>query len=158
MEPVSIGTQRQLFVDNFWIGELGSGVERRLHSPVRRNTAIAAEHSWEKGGVSYMVTFPDQGKYRAWYRCDCEMPPKGERLPLIAYAESDDGITWEKPTLGSIEFEGSRENNLVWAGPGNNIRARALTHVGPALWGHPAPRQLISPGALLPLHPAPSPP
>lgn len=121
MEPVSIGTQRQLFVDNFWIGELGSGVERRLHSPVRRNTAIAAEHSWEKGGVSYMVTFPDQGKYRAWYRCDCEMPPKGERLPLIAYAESDDGITWEKPTLGSIEFEGSRENNLVWAGPGNNM-------------------------------------
>jgi len=121
MEPISIGEERQLFVDDFWIDELGSGVERRLHSPERRNTAIRSERPWEKGGVSYMVTFPDQGKYRAWYRCDCQMPPEDERVPLIGYAESDDGITWEKPDLGVIEFEGSRDNNLVWAGPGNNM-------------------------------------
>ncbi len=115
-----IGTNRQLFVDDFWIAEL-NGVTLRLHEPVRREVAIAADHPWEKGGVSYMVTFRDGDCFRAWYRCDHEMPPRGARKPLIAYAESDDGVHWEKPRLGLIEFQGSKDNNLVWAGPGNNM-------------------------------------
>ena len=32
---------------------------------------------------------------------------------LMAYAESDDGITWRKPELGLSEFNGSKRNNLV---------------------------------------------
>jgi len=68
-----------------------------------------------------MVTFRDGDRFRAWYRCDHEMPPGDQRQPLIAYAESTDGIHWEKPRLGLIEFQGSKENNLVWAGPGNNM-------------------------------------
>jgi len=35
----------------------------------------------------------------------------------ICYAVSRDGIRWEKPNLGVVEFEGSKENNLVWRGP-----------------------------------------
>ena len=119
-DAVSIGSDRQLFVDDFWI-DRAEGVERRLHTPVRQEVAIAAEHPWERGGVSYMVTFRDGDGFRAWYRCDCEMPPKAERKPLIAYAESADGIHWEKPELGIVAFEGSKENNLVWDGPGNNM-------------------------------------
>ena len=115
-----IGTNRQLFVDEFWIAE-ANGVIRRLHEPVRREVAIAAEHPWERGGVSYMVTFRDGDRFRAWYRCDHEMPPRDKRQPLIAYAESTDGIHWEKPRLGLVEFQGSKDNNLVWAGPGNNM-------------------------------------
>jgi len=49
------------------------------------------------------------------------MPIQGERSPLIGYAESTDGIRWEKLRLGLIEFQGSKENNLVWSGPGNNM-------------------------------------
>ena len=37
------------------------------------------------------------------------------------YAESTDGINWEKPELGIIDFEGSKTNNLVWNGPGWNM-------------------------------------
>ena len=120
LQPVDIGTDRQLFVDDFWIAE-SSGVERRLHPPVRREAAIPAEKPWEKGGVSYMVTWREGSRFRAWYRCDREMPIQGARTPLIAYAEGDDGIRWEKPDLGLIDFEGSTHNNLVWAGPGNNM-------------------------------------
>jgi len=118
--PIDIGTDRQLFVDDFWIAA-ADGIERRLHEPVRRERAIRAEHPWEKGGISYMVAFPDQDRFRAWYRCDCEMPPEDERQPLIAYAESEDGVRWEKPELGLLEFQGSTANNLVWTGPGNNM-------------------------------------
>jgi len=34
---------------------------------------------------------------------------------MLAYAESSDGINWVKPNVGSIEFLGSKENNLVYA-------------------------------------------
>ena len=118
--PIHIGTDRQLFVDDFWIDE-AQDVTRRLHEPVRREIVISAEHPWERGGVSYMVTFRESDRFRAWYRCDQEMPIRGERLPLYAYAESADGIHWEKPRLGLIEFQGSKDNNLVWMGPGNNM-------------------------------------
>ena len=34
-------------------------------------------------------------------------------LYTIGYATSDDGVFWERPNLGLIEYEGSRDNNLV---------------------------------------------
>ncbi|MFC1636303.1 family 16 glycoside hydrolase [Planctomycetota bacterium] len=35
----------------------------------------------------------------------------------ICYAVSRNGIRWEKPNLGVVEFDGSKENNIVWRGP-----------------------------------------
>ena len=35
---------------------------------------------------------------------------------VTCYAESRDGIHWEKPKLGLFEFNGSNENNIVWDG------------------------------------------
>ncbi len=35
----------------------------------------------------------------------------------ICYAISMDGIEWEKPNLGLVEYNGSRQNNIVWRGP-----------------------------------------
>jgi len=35
----------------------------------------------------------------------------------ICYAVSRDGIRWEKPNLGIVEFRGSKQNNIVWQGP-----------------------------------------
>src|SRR5262245_54245017 len=31
----------------------------------------------------------------------------------MCYAESTDGVHWQKPSLGRIEFEGSKQNNIV---------------------------------------------
>lgn len=119
--PVAIGGDRQIFVDGFWIAE-ERGAVRRLHAPVRREAAIPADRPWERGGVSYMVTFRDGDHFRAWYRCDPEAPAReSKRQPLTAYAESVDGIRWEKPNLGLIAFEGSKDNNLVWVAPGYNM-------------------------------------
>ncbi len=39
--------------------------------------------------------------------------PKGNRITSLGYAESKDGIHWEKPSLGLVEFEGSTDNNLL---------------------------------------------
>jgi hypothetical protein len=35
----------------------------------------------------------------------------------ICYATSKDGINWEKPELGLVEYNGSKNNNIVWRGP-----------------------------------------
>ncbi|MCT8745558.1 hypothetical protein KZ389_04105, partial [Glaesserella parasuis] len=36
-----------------------------------------------------------------------------DRQVGLAYARSNDGILWEKPKLGIVDFEGSKENNII---------------------------------------------
>ncbi len=60
----------------------------------------------------------ENGKYRMWYGGIRE-PRKGEpRTPwwdwmLCGYAESADGIHWRRVRVGLVEWNGSRENNIV---------------------------------------------
>ena len=117
-DALDIGSRRQLFVGRDLIDSM-DGVRQELHQPTPREIAIKAEHPWENRGVSYMVTFKDGGKFRAWYRVDA--PHGKQQYSRIAYAESTDGIYWHKPKLGIIEFNGSKNNNLVWSGPGGNM-------------------------------------
>ena len=47
--------------------------------------------------------------------------PYGEGAKLIremgiCYATSKDGLNWEKPNLGLVEYNGSKDNNIVWRG------------------------------------------
>ena len=37
----------------------------------------------------------------------------GLNLALTYYAESTDGVSWVKPSLGLVEFAGSKSNNIV---------------------------------------------
>ena len=39
---------------------------------------------------------------------------------VVCYAESKDGIHWSKPSLGLVEFNGSKENNIIWEGVGSH--------------------------------------
>lgn len=40
--------------------------------------------------------------------------PRTDRETSLAYAVSRDGIHWEKPTLGIVEWRGNKENNLLF--------------------------------------------
>jgi hypothetical protein len=45
---------------------------------------------------------------------NCQGGPGGEIGPaVVCYAESPDGIHWNRPELELVEFEGSRQNNIV---------------------------------------------
>lgn len=71
---------------------------------------------------------PFGGRYRMWYHA-CHRPMNPDWPADIArqfakynddivlgpacYAESDDGITWEKPALGQVKFKGSTANNVI---------------------------------------------
>ena len=47
-------------------------------------------------------------------RTERDYIPRPDRVPGLAYAESADGIHWEKPSLGFVDWHGSRENNLIF--------------------------------------------
>ena len=97
--PVNIGTNRQLFVYDFWIDE-SKGINRLLHQPTRRDPVIEKDYPWEQGYVGGATVSYDGDKYRMWYICDEAEALGIPGLPgwrLRAYAESDDGISWTKP-------------------------------------------------------------
>ena len=56
---------------------------------------------------------PDSEKTPLADRIGKQYSPRGDRITSTAYAESVDGIHWVKPSLGLVEFEGSRDNNLL---------------------------------------------
>jgi hypothetical protein len=37
----------------------------------------------------------------------------GEGRSRLCYAISQDGLNWEKPILGLVEYHGSRDNNIL---------------------------------------------
>ncbi len=112
--------ERQLFVDRHAIAEL-KDAQIVMHEPLRREPAILKDKPWEELGVSSMSVFKDGDKFRAWYRADVDPKYGGFRGRIMAYAESKDGINWVKPNLGLIEFNGTKENNLFWTGPGSTL-------------------------------------
>ena len=111
-QPIRIGSARQLFLDRHLIDSLRD-TRLVLHQPVMRNRAIRIDHPWETAGLAYAVMFRGGDKFRAWYRAMPGDDTNTTAHACTAYAESDDGVTWHKPSLGIVEFEGSRDNNIV---------------------------------------------
>ena len=56
------------------------------------------------------------GKFRMWYLGMSQRQLERGNAPgwwrPMCYAESDDGVTWTKPELGLVEFNGSTKNNI----------------------------------------------
>ena len=121
--PISIGNRRELFVDN-WIIEDLQNAQRRLHHPVAREIAIVHDQPWEGNVCYYHTVFRDDDLYRMYYRGahsgSRTSHPKSIDHEVVCYAESHDGIHWEKPSLGLHLFQGSRQNNIVWTGLGTH--------------------------------------
>jgi hypothetical protein len=69
---------------------------------------IPTDKPWDKGGIMVHTLIHENGKYRLWAGCNSD-----PEQSWYCYLESNDGINWEKPNLGLVDFEGSRENNLL---------------------------------------------
>ena len=116
---VPVGTERQLFVDRTMVSEM-SGLELKLHSPRLREEVLDFDRPWEGGNSWASSVLRDGVLYRMWYESQSGIGVK-PGWSFTAYAESRDGIHWKRPALGRIEFQGSKENNLVWDGVGGNM-------------------------------------
>ncbi len=100
--------------------EKSENVTVRQHSPERREIALFCDDEWEgvHNGYGGIVKVGDT--YRLYYRAcggrvrfDME---KGREpsVSVVCVAESGDGIHFKKPIVGIYEYNGSRQNNIVF--------------------------------------------
>jgi hypothetical protein len=104
-------------VDDCLVERFGGAAALRLHRPTPKEIVLVTDRPWEGNMCGYVTVFKDDDRYRMYYKAwHGEFQGGGfvERPIRIALAESPDGIHWERPELGLYEFEGSRNNNIVW--------------------------------------------
>ena len=98
---------------------------------VRRHPAnplLVIDRPWEEtGSRNYVCVMHDteEGLYKMWYQI--LQTPKPDGTPAdpddvgsrsrCLYAVSKDGIRWEKPALGLVDFRGSKQNNIAFIDP-----------------------------------------
>ena len=109
--------------DKSIIDESKTTADFEIGTPVKKERVFEANLPWELGMAHYANVIEDQGKYKMYYISHMKRDKKksvitpGETLEFldlyVCYAESEDGIHWEKPALGICEYEGSYENNIV---------------------------------------------
>ena len=114
-EVIPVGHFRQLFVDDHVVAERAN-VELSLQQPTKwaDNPVLRADRPWESKGVAIYgtVMYDEQdSRFRMWYRAI-------DDTCYACYAESEDGIHWEKPSLNAMPHKGSTDNNVVLGGPG----------------------------------------
>ncbi len=120
-EPVDIGSRLELFVDDYLIGQTIGDVGQQLMLPEPREVVFVADEPWEGNTSGYYTYFQDGDLYRMIYRGWQHDPQqKAEHPEVTCYAESRDGIHWTKPKLGLFDWNGSKDNNIVWLGPGSH--------------------------------------
>jgi len=99
-----------------------------MHQPQKHPSNPVVPHGQPGDPDEYRAQFygsivRENGKFRMWYIAgDFEgMHTVAKKTAYYgwraAYAESDDGIHWEKPNLGLVEYRGSTNNNLVRIDP-----------------------------------------
>jgi hypothetical protein len=115
-DTLKIGSRIELFIDDFLI-ESTNGASLRMNPPVRREIVLRMDQPWEGPGSGvYSVVFRDGEIFRMFYRViypdnqDDRSSGQG-----CAYAESRDGVRWERKPLGIVSF-GGKDTNIVYEG------------------------------------------
>lgn len=111
-----MGSRLELFVDDFLIEELSGDAVQQLHRPEPKEVVLVTDAPWEGNTSAYYTIFRDADRYRMYYRgshYDATTRKPAHR-EVTCYAESKDGIHWTKPNLGLFEFDGAKDNNIVW--------------------------------------------
>lgn len=127
---VEIGSRLELFVDDHLIDSMQGDIARKLILPEPKEVVFVTDQPWEGNTSGYYSLFRDGDLYRMIYRgWQHDKNKKAAHPEVTCYAESKDGVHWEKPNLGLFEWQGSKDNNIVWLGPGtHNLTAMRDTN------------------------------
>ena len=155
-DPVRLEPGRkQLFLDDHIVGEIRN-LDRVMQRPTKQGAVLLPDQPSDGrfvATVSAPMWIEQEGRYKMVYEGrPLRYAEEGFRWAL---ATSRDGLVWEKPDLGAVEYRGSRANNLI-AAP----EKKRLWHVvhdpddpDPArrykgFLGHSGRRPVVSPDAV----------
>ncbi|MEO2049826.1 MAG: hypothetical protein ABGX16_24975 [Pirellulales bacterium] len=120
-EPIDIGNRLELFVDSYLIDNIQGDIHQELQKPEPQEVVFVTDQPWEGNTSGYYSFFQDGDRYCMIYRgWQHDLEKKAAHKEVTCYAESVDGIHWTKPNLGLFEWNGSKENNIIWLGPGTH--------------------------------------
>jgi hypothetical protein len=112
MNPLNIGSRRELFVDRLLIDRLDN-THLKLHEPVSGGVAIRIDKPWE-GPPNGPMSVIDLGDrllmyYRGWSLAD---PNDQNGVGCVAESR-DNGATWRKPVLDLVKRPDWPRNNII---------------------------------------------
>ncbi len=116
-----VGDTRQLFIDDDIVAVVRN-ITRRQHTPVKHpaNPLIKRDKPWEVTPYFRVSNFnviwdPTAQIYRCWYDDRYEFFDVGvSNRSRLYYAQSKDGLNWDKPVLGKHVIDG-HETNAIFA-------------------------------------------
>ena len=128
---INIKDRRECFFDDYLLDGKQTTAKILLHHPEKRECILLHDEPWEGTGCGYHHVFFDprwhgirgdhpNGTYRMYYygyhaeEFPCHLNENQiEKGWRICYAESADGIHFEKPDLGICAYGGNTHNNLI---------------------------------------------
>lgn len=116
-DAINIGKRRELFWDDTMLDTEKTRTTFKMHEMIKRECVITLDDPWGGDGCNYISVIQDEGVYRMYVTVHRTPGYPGSdkwSTSLVCYFESTDGIHWEKPSLGIFEFEGSKENNVMF--------------------------------------------
>jgi len=116
-----MASQTELFLDDHLI-EMAASVTRRIHRPRKHllNPILRPEMWWEGNQMLPYATMYDEDEkiFKMWCRCGSDMREAyvDGHAAYCCYYTSQDGVHWERPMLGAVDFGGRRDHNVVFTG------------------------------------------
>ena len=125
-EPLVLNRQQELLLHDDRLVRDRQGLElvqARLEKHPA-NPLLVIDRPWERQGIlNYVAVLHDEeeGLYRMWYQI-LGRTEEGVNRSHCLYAQSSDGVRWEKPELGLVDFQGSKQNNILFLDPNERPR------------------------------------
>ena len=116
---IQLGARRELFVDHHLIDAM-TDARLRLHPPERKNVVFSAAEPLENACTGCFNVVQHNNRvliyYRGYHPVGFDLPAGWEQSQTANLLTSADGIHFERPSLGLVEADGSRDNNLLLRG------------------------------------------
>ena len=99
-----------------------------FHAPVFPKVSVSdrteqplfkASRPWEDFCISYCRVLRDGNDWQMWY-ISYDHNYKTDDDYYVCYATSSDGVTWDRPKLRIVEYDGSKDNNIIAKGQFGN--------------------------------------
>ncbi|WP_375580222.1 hypothetical protein ABWH96_04070 [Marivirga tractuosa] len=81
---------------------------------------LIASNPWENGLIGYCTVLKTQAtKWEMWYE-SFPTNSNDDYNSYLCYATSENGIDWVKPNLGLVDYNGNKDNNIIFSGTDMN--------------------------------------